>query len=125
MNTKALNRQIAMELNRDKFNQLTQGKVHTQPRIIAVFIEHTPLLLAELDRALSERLIRKTEQVAHKLKSSCALLCSDALQSDLATMARNAIDIQSPEYFSFGRIVIMRIGKLLHELEEIYKTDRI
>jgi HPt (histidine-containing phosphotransfer) domain-containing protein len=102
-----------------KFNHFTKGYDTVRPQIIAAFLEETPSVLQELDQALTESLATRTGQLVHKLKSSCSLFCTDDLQHDLSEMERNAINVQTAEFLSFGKSVIMRVGGLVKELQQL------
>jgi hypothetical protein len=111
------------QFDRTKFHRHTTGCEQVRPEIIAAFITQTPSLLSELDNALNESKARTTSKIVHKLKSSVGLFCTDSLFAEISEVERGAVHIEAPEYLSAVRRLIMRIGKLITELQQMIAND--
>lgn len=80
-------------------NSVTDGDEKFKQELISVFIQQLPTLLVGLEKALDEKNYQQLSAIAHKTKSSVALMGIESLRADMAELELQAKNGNDEELF--------------------------
>ncbi len=98
-------------------NSVTDGDENFKQELITVFTQQMPTLLVGLEKALNEKDYKQLSAIAHKTKSSVALMGIESLRADMAELEQKAKTGEDEELYK--KIVTNFISASTDVLAEI------
>jgi HPt (histidine-containing phosphotransfer) domain-containing protein len=77
-------------INPSHLDSVTGGDEKFKKELIDVFIQQLPTLLVGLEKALQDKDYKQLSAIAHKTKSSVALMGIESLRTDMAELEQKA-----------------------------------
>ncbi|MBD1395637.1 CHASE3 domain-containing protein [Pontibacter sp. JH31] len=107
-------------------SNMAGGNIGFMKEMVGLFLTHTPLELKKLEQAVMQAQLTQVSEVAHKLKSSVAMMGIERMVYLLKELESQAHDAANPHIMKTLHEEIAKIGETaLHELGKWVKTQEI
>lgn len=106
-------------LSLEKFFDYTSEVSQIRAEIIVKFVQITPALLHQLDRSISQRSVKATAEVLHKLKAPVLIFSNEAFCNDMVSMEELRTVLPTQEFLSRARDIHSKTAQLVDEIRNM------